>query len=69
MFHITDSTQENVRLDGTQQNIQPACILTAWFSKAALTRSDFVEFDYVESSFASDLSNRMPLLHDQIFSN
>ena len=37
--------------------------------KAALTRSDFVEFDYVESSFASDLSNRMPLLHDQIWSN
>ena len=36
--------------------------------KAALTRSDFVKFDYVESSFSSDLSNRMPLLHDQILS-
>ena len=37
--------------------------------KAALTRSDFVEFDYVESSFASDLSNRIPLLQDQILLN
>ena len=66
---------QDARVNASRKNLEP--FQTAQFQmepfhflscKQGLTRSDFVEFDYVESSFASDLSNRMPLLHDQILS-
>ena len=52
---------------------QPTYCSEVWYSrifrKVALTRSDFFEFEFVESCLASDFSNRKPLLRGQILSN